>query len=100
MLDAVAAQIPGQAFDFFDRDRTDQHRLPALVAVFDLFDDGGEFFFFRAEDDVGVVFADHGPVGRDHADVQIVDLGEPPASVSAVPVMPASFLYMGNSFGR
>ena len=45
-------------------------------------------------DDVGVVDADHRQVGRDDDHFQLVDLVELGASVSAVPVMPASFLYI------
>jgi len=55
----------------------------------------GEVLFFRgAEDYVGILDAEHLAVGRDDDDFELVDLSNSAASVSAVPVMPESFLYM------
>ena len=76
VLDAVPLEIARQAFRFLDGDGADEHRLPALVAVLDLFHDRLEFLFFSPVDDVGVIGPDHGPVGRDHVHIQVVNLGE------------------------
>jgi hypothetical protein len=76
VLHAVSAQVAGQPLGLFNGDGADQDRLPTFVAVLNFLDDRREFFFFRPEDDVGVILADHRPVGRHDVDVQIVDLGE------------------------
>ena len=76
VFDAVPAQEAGEPLGLFDGNRADEDRLAALVAVLDLFDDGGKLFFLRPVDDVGVVQPDHLAIGRDHVDVEIVDLGK------------------------
>ncbi len=92
-------------FGFFDGNRSDQHRLATLVELADsvrervLFlqdsvDDGFEFLPFGAVDYVGIFDTDQRPVGRNNDDFEIINLAEFVASVSAVPVMPESFLYM------
>ena len=64
------------ALGLLDRDRADQDRLAALVALLDLLDDRVELLALGLVDDVRVVVADHGAVGRDDQDVEVVDLGE------------------------
>ena len=59
-----------------DRDRADEHRLALLVELDDLLDDRLPLLLLGAVDDVGVVLADHRPVGRDDDDVEPVDLRE------------------------
>ena len=66
----------GEPLRFFDRNRADQDRLAPFVAFLDLFDDRGELFFLRAVDHVRIVLPDHVAIGRDHVDVEIVDLGK------------------------
>ena len=66
----------GHQLRALDRRGADQHRLPALHAVFDVLDDGLELVVLREIDEVGVVLADHRPVRRDHDHFETVDLHE------------------------
>ena len=52
------------------------------------------FSRFGAIDEVGLLDAHHVAVGRNGDDVEVVDLGEFRRFGTAVPVMPASFLYL------
>ena len=92
--DALPLQDLGEALRLFDRGGAHQHRLLLLVQLLNLVGDGEVFFFLGAVDDVGILDAQHRLVGGDDDDFELVDLVELGASVSAVPVMPASFLYM------
>ena len=67
-----------------------------LGAVFldDAVYDGFVFFGCRCDRRRRILEADQRPVGGDGDDIEVVDLVELGASVSAVPVMPESFLYM------
>ena len=56
---AVTLEVAGEPFGFFDRNRADQHRLSALVALLDLFDDRVELFLLGSIDDIRIIFADH-----------------------------------------
>ena len=76
MLDAGLLELVGDALGFLDRDRADQHRLPALVAVADFLDHGVELFVLGLVNDVVIVDADHRLVGRNHDHVEIVDFLE------------------------
>ena len=73
---AVPAQKAGKSFRFFDGNRADQDGLAALVAFLDLFDDRSELFFLGSVDDIRIIQPDHVAIGRDHVDVEIVDLGK------------------------
>ena len=75
-LDALAAQHRSEQFALLDRTRADENR-PALVVLFDDFgDDGLEFGLLRLKDDVRRVAAPHRHVGRNHDDVESVDVAE------------------------
>ena len=63
-------------FGLLDRYGADQHGLAALVTIDDVLDHRVEFFALRLVHYVRVVDADHRAVGRNHDDVQIVDLLE------------------------
>ncbi len=58
----------------FDRRRADQNRLAALHAILDVFQDGLELILFREEHQIGFILADHRLVGRDHHDLETIDL--------------------------
>ena len=76
MRDVLLAQQRGDDLGLLDADRTDQHRLPALVAVLDLVADGAELPALVLVDDVVRVLALDRLVRRDDVDVQLVDLVE------------------------
>ena len=59
-----------------DSDRADEHRLPLLVALLDVFDHGRELRILRLEDVVVLVAPNDRDVRRDLDDVQVVDLDE------------------------
>ncbi len=65
VLDAAALEHLGQPLGLLDRDGADQDRAARFVHVDDLVDQGHELAVLVAEDEVRVVVADHGPVGRD-----------------------------------
>ncbi len=74
--DAAAAQHLGEDLGVLHRDRADQHRLAALVPLDDVLDDRVELRLLGLVDDVGLVRADHRPVGRDRHHADLVDLVE------------------------
>ena len=72
--DVCGAQQRRQPFGGFNRRGADQHRLAARAACFDAVDNRGELFIDAAVHQVGVVAANHRPVGRDNHHFQTVDL--------------------------
>ena len=70
MLDAGFFELFGDALGLFDRDRADQHRLAAFVAVADFLDHGVELLAFGFVNDVVIVDADHRLIGRNHDHVE------------------------------
>ena len=92
--DALAPEQLAQVLRHLDRDGADQHRLADLVAVVDVVDHGGELLLLGLEDQVVLVVAGDGHVGRDRHDLEAVDLVELGGLGAAVPVMPASFSYI------
>ena len=74
--DPLLAQERRDDLGFLDADRTDQHRLAALVTVLDLGQHGAEFAALVLVHEVVVILADHGFVGRDDGHVELVDLLE------------------------
>ena len=65
-----------KALRLFDRDRPDQNRLPAFLISLDFLGCITEFLVFRAIDDVLILLANHGAIGRNHGHVELVDLLE------------------------
>ena len=61
---------------FRDRGSADQHWPTGFVDGSDFFEEGVVFLVFSAVDRVGIVDADHRPIGRDDLDGQVVDLGK------------------------
>src|SRR5262245_48325533 len=76
VLDAAALQQLGEPLGLLDRDRADEDRPAGLLHLLDLVDDGVELGLLVAVDEVGLVVADHRPVGRDADDLEVVDLVE------------------------
>ena len=74
--DALALEQLAQVLGRLDGDRADEHRLALLVALLDVVDDRVELRLDRLEDQVVLVVAGDGDVGRDLDDVQAVDLDE------------------------
>ena len=66
----------GEQLGLFDRGGADEDGLLLLVEVGDLVGDGVVFFLRGAEDDVGVLDAEHRLVGGDDDDLELVDLLE------------------------
>src|SRR2546421_9642002 len=56
-----------------DRCSADEDRLSPLMTLFDLLDDSSVLCFSRAIDQVGSVLADHGLMGRDDYNVEVID---------------------------
>jgi hypothetical protein len=77
-----------------DGDGAHEHRAAGGVQLLDLLHHRVELLALGAEDHVRVLDADERAVRRDGQHFELVDLVELGASVSAVPVMPESFLYM------
>ena len=75
-LDAAPAQQHRQPLGLLDRPRADQDRAALLVLGDDLVDDRFELRVLGPVDDVGLVFARDRAVGRDHDDVETVDVAE------------------------
>ena len=76
MLDAGLFELVGDALGLLDRNRADQHRLPALVAVADFLDHGVELLVFGFVNDVVIVDADHRLIGRNHDHLEAVNFLE------------------------
>ena len=73
---AVALEQAREHLADLDRHGADEHRLALLVALDDVVDDGGELLLLGREDEVVLVEAHHGRVGRDLHDLEPVDLAE------------------------
>ena len=76
VLHAFALQQFRQQLGFLDGNRTNQHRLPLLVAALDLLDDRAELAGLSFIYNVVMVDTDDRLVGRNLHDIQIVDRGE------------------------
>ena len=76
VLDALPGQELAQQLVFLDGNRTHQHRLALFVALLDLPDDGTVFAVFGLIHRILIVNTDHGAIGGDLHDVQLVDGGE------------------------
>ena len=74
--DAPLFQQPGQPLGFVDGDGAHQDRAGLPVELHDLVHDRVELGGLVLVDDVRVVGADHGPVGRDHQHLELIDLVE------------------------
>jgi len=74
---------PAQQFRGLDAHGANQDRLGPRVAFLDLVDDGVVFFAARLVDAIVRVFARDRPVGRNDVDVQLVNVVNSAASVSA-----------------
>ena len=73
---AQPPQPPGQELGLLDRDRADEDRLAALLALLEVVGGVPPLLLGGAVDDVLVLEAHHGTVRRDHDDVELVDLRE------------------------
>ncbi len=76
MLDAGLLELFRHPLGLFDRNRADQHRLSALVAILDFLDHRVELLVLGLVDDVVIVDADHRLVGRNDHHVEPVDFAE------------------------
>ena len=76
VLDTARLEQLGNQLGLLDRDSTYQHRLPLLVACFDLVADRLELSALVLVDLIVVVDTDNRLVGRDLDNVQTVDLAE------------------------
>src|SRR5262249_51608225 len=76
MLHSLLIEEIGKVFRGLDGSSTDQDRYAYLVQGFDLFNDSLELRAGRAVDQVGQVIANHGLVGRNADDIQLVDFIE------------------------
>ena len=95
IANAHSLQDSAQFFEFLDRNSAHQHRLPGFVQFLDFLRRVAEFFLFRAIHDVVKFLAQQRHIRRNLRDFQFINLvTNSAASVSAVPVMLTSFLYM------
>lgn len=76
VLHSALAELLREVLGLLDRRRTDEDRLALLVLLDDVVDDRLELRDLGAVDQVGLVLADHRPVGRDRDDTELVDLVE------------------------
>ncbi len=76
VLDAALGQLLAEQLGHLDRDRADEHRLAALVALLDLGDDRVPLAVLGLVDLIVLVGAHHRPVRRDLHDAELVDLHE------------------------
>ena len=83
-----------QPLRLLDRHRADQRRPARRLLLEDVVDDGVVLLLLRCGRRDPAPRRAQRAVGRDDDDVEVVDLVELGASVSAVPVMPESFLYL------
>jgi len=65
-----------EEFRLFDGHRTDENGLAFFVKFLDVSGDGREFLVLRLVDQIRIVLADHGPMGGDGNDFQVVNLPE------------------------
>ena len=76
VLDAAPLEHLGEDFALLDARRADQHRPTGFGHLDDLVDQRVELGVLGPEHEVGVVLADHRPVGRDGDHIEAVDLVE------------------------
>ena len=76
MLDLTQGQHTAQELRYLDTGRTDQYRTTLVHHVHDLIDDGIVFLAFGAIDTVVHIDTRNRLVGRDHNDIQFVDIPE------------------------
>ena len=76
VCDAFLRKELGNALGVFNRGGTHQYGLTALLAVFDVLDDGRVLFVFRTEHLVLLIDADHLAIGGNHHRFQTVDVLE------------------------
>ena len=76
VLDPALLEQVAEPLGLLDRDRAHEDRPALLLHVLDLVDDRVELGLLVEVDEVGVVVADHRPVGRDADDLELVDLVE------------------------
>ena len=76
VLDALLLQKLREAFGFFDRGGTHQHRLVALIQPLNLIRSREIFFFLRAINNIRILYAQQRLVGRDDQHFQPVNLVE------------------------
>ena len=80
-------QESGNRFGLFNGDCTNEYRLPAfvimanavregIVFLHDAVYHGGEFFLFRAVNDVGMLFANQIAISRNDHDIEVINLAE------------------------
>ena len=67
-------QLPRQVLGTLDAGGADEHRLADLVTLGDIVSDRAELGLFGLVDQVGLVLADHVPVGGDLHHTELVDL--------------------------
>ena len=72
----ATAEEGGQPLALLDRPGPDQDRPPLLVPLLELIDHGLDLALLILVHEVREVLTDHRPVGRDHHDREVVDLGE------------------------
>jgi hypothetical protein len=76
VLELLLGEHAGEQLRGLDRGGADQHRLAALLAVADVLEDRVELVLAREVHEVRMILADHRHVGRDHHDLEAVDLQE------------------------
>ena len=76
VCDAVLLQLGGELLALFDRDRTDQDRLPLFVAFEDLRNNRAILARAGLVDRIGIVDADHGAIGRHGDHIEVVNFAE------------------------
>jgi hypothetical protein len=74
VLDALAGEQLGEVLTALDGGGAHEHRLLLLDPLGDVLDDGAELGLLGLVDEVALVLARHGPVGRDGHDLELVDL--------------------------
>ena len=74
--DALLAQTLGEDLRLLHAGGAHQDRLAELVALGDVVDDGVELGLDGGVDEVGLVLTDHGLVGGDRDDADLVGAGE------------------------
>ena len=74
--DAFLDQHAGKEFGHFNGNGTHQDRLSLGVQFLDSFNNGMQLFPLGPEDQIGIVLTDHGTVGWDSGNFQIIDLGK------------------------
>ena len=76
VLDAAALEQLAELLGLLDRHRADEDGPACVLQFHDLVDQGVELALLVAIDEIRIVLANHGPVGRDRHDLELVDLVE------------------------